>query len=158
MYPLRERLYGQLMQALYRSGRQADALQVYRRARSVFLDELGLEPGSQLRELEQAILRQDARLEFASAAEPTRDGSRGPFVGRARELAELLGALDDAIAGRGRLCLIGGRAGHRQEPARRRTRRARPRTRRAGPRRSLLGGGRRAGLLALGAVAARLRA
>ena len=111
MYPLRERLYGQLMQALYRSGRQADALQVYRRARSVFLDELGLEPGSQLRELEQAVLRQDARLEFASAAEPTRDGSRGPFVGRGRELTELLGALEDAIAGRGRLCLIGGEPG-----------------------------------------------
>ena len=49
------------MLALYRAGRQADALEAYRDARRVLLDELGLEPGAELRELEQAILRQDPR-------------------------------------------------------------------------------------------------
>jgi DNA-binding SARP family transcriptional activator len=61
--PFRERLRGQLMLALYRAGRQADALQAYRDARGVLLDELGLEPSAALRELEQAILRQDPGLE-----------------------------------------------------------------------------------------------
>jgi class 3 adenylate cyclase len=60
--PLREHLTGQLMLALYRSGRQADALESYRRARECLVEELGLEPGPELRELEAAILRQDASL------------------------------------------------------------------------------------------------
>jgi DNA-binding SARP family transcriptional activator len=54
-HPNRDRLQGQLMLALYRSGRQADALEVYRRGR-LSLDELGLEPGPELRALEQRIL------------------------------------------------------------------------------------------------------
>jgi len=61
--PFRERLRGQLMLALYRAGRQADALRAYRDARGVLLDELGLEPSAALRELEQAILRQDPGLD-----------------------------------------------------------------------------------------------
>jgi DNA-binding SARP family transcriptional activator len=61
--PLRERFRGQLMLALYRSGRQAEALEVYRDGRAALVDELGIEPGKQLRALEQAILRQDAELE-----------------------------------------------------------------------------------------------
>src|SRR6266496_2534662 len=67
-HPLRERLRGQLMLALYRSGRQAEALQVYREARGYFVEELGLEPGPSLKTIEQAILRQEAVLDA-----PTRD-------------------------------------------------------------------------------------
>jgi DNA-binding SARP family transcriptional activator len=62
-YPLRERLWAQLMLALYRAGRQADALAIYRRAHHVFAEELGVEPGLVLRELQRAILVQDPALE-----------------------------------------------------------------------------------------------
>lgn len=61
-HPLRERLHAQLMAALYRCGRQAEALEVYRDARRALRDELGIEPGPALRELERAILRQDPAL------------------------------------------------------------------------------------------------
>jgi len=61
-HPYRERLRGQLMLAFYRSGRQADALDAYQAGRRVLQDELGLEPGKELRDLEAAILRQDEAL------------------------------------------------------------------------------------------------
>ena len=61
--PLRERLRGQSMLALYRSGRQSDALQVYRDGRRLLAGELGLEPGPELQRLERAILAQDPALE-----------------------------------------------------------------------------------------------
>lgn len=61
-HPLRERLRGQLMLALYRTERQAEALEAYRDGRRVFVEELGIEPGPALQELEQAILRHDAVL------------------------------------------------------------------------------------------------
>ena len=64
-YPLRERLRGQLMLALYRSGRQAEALAAYQAARSTLVEELGIEPGPTLQELERAILRQDPSLDLA---------------------------------------------------------------------------------------------
>jgi DNA-binding SARP family transcriptional activator/ABC-type branched-subunit amino acid transport system substrate-binding protein len=67
-HPLRERLRAQLMIALYRSGRQVDALEVYREGRRTLLEERGLEPGPTLRELEAAILRQDPEL--GGAAKP----------------------------------------------------------------------------------------
>jgi YVTN family beta-propeller protein len=61
--PLRERLCGQLMLALYRAGRQAESLDLYQRTRTRFVDELGIEPTARLRELEQAMLRQDPELD-----------------------------------------------------------------------------------------------
>ncbi len=66
-HPLRERLRGQLMLALYRSGRQAEALDVYQDARRALVEELGIEPGRALRELHQGILNQDPSLEHRGA-------------------------------------------------------------------------------------------
>jgi DNA-binding SARP family transcriptional activator len=65
-HPLRERLHAQLMLALYRAGRQADALEHYRRTRQTMIDQLGLQPGPELRRLEQEILAQDPELVAAS--------------------------------------------------------------------------------------------
>jgi DNA-binding SARP family transcriptional activator/tetratricopeptide (TPR) repeat protein len=72
-HPFRERLVGQLMLALYRARRQADALGAYSRARSVLLDELGLEPSVQLRELQQKILRQDPSLDLPPVLPPVEE-------------------------------------------------------------------------------------
>ncbi len=69
-HPLRERLRGQLMVALYRSGRQADALEVYQRTRAELVDQLGIEPGPQLQELQRAVLAQDPGLAPPAPAEP----------------------------------------------------------------------------------------
>jgi DNA-binding SARP family transcriptional activator len=67
-HPLRERLRGQLMLALYRSGRQTEALEAYREFRRTLMEELGLEPSSALRDLEAAILRHDPVLALGSSA------------------------------------------------------------------------------------------
>jgi YVTN family beta-propeller protein len=80
--PLRERLQRQLMLALYRSGRQADALERYRRVRQTMVNELGLEPGRELQELERAILAQDLALE--APARPTRPERIAARVGVGR--------------------------------------------------------------------------
>jgi DNA-binding SARP family transcriptional activator/ABC-type branched-subunit amino acid transport system substrate-binding protein/DNA-binding beta-propeller fold protein YncE len=71
-HPLRERFWEQLMLALYRSGRQTEALQAYRRARHVLVEEAGLEPGEPLRTLEQAILAHDPALAPAPATDKPR--------------------------------------------------------------------------------------
>ena len=110
-YPLRERLRELLLVALYRSGRQAEALSAYQEARVALVDELGIEPGKSLRELHQAILRQDPALDLAPAAAPAAEAARGIFVGREAELAELVAGLDDAVAGRGRLFFLIGEPG-----------------------------------------------
>ena len=105
-YPLRERLWCLLMLALYRGGRQADALDAYRRARAMLTDELGLEPGQELRELEQAVLRQEvppATPDQQRHNLPTRLTS---FVGREDELATL-----GKLLGQARLVTLTGPGG-----------------------------------------------
>jgi len=89
--PFRERLWGQLMVALYRSGRQADALDTFQEARRVLAEELGLEPGPDLKGLQEAILAQDPAIAAAPPAPrrgnlPSRTTS---FVDREHELVEV---------------------------------------------------------------------
>jgi DNA-binding SARP family transcriptional activator/predicted ATPase len=124
--PFRERLHGQLMLALYRSGRQADALEAYSAARTTLVEELGAEPGMQLQELQQAILRQEAEIAGPAAAVPGEPAARieearktvtvllgdlstdaGPDPEALRE--QLRNRREEAVAA---LDAHGGRAGH----------------------------------------------
>jgi DNA-binding SARP family transcriptional activator/glutamine cyclotransferase len=96
--PFQERLRGQLMLALYRSGRQTEALEVYRRTRQLLADELGLEPSRALQQLERAILRHDDSLEPAAPAgaaqalgQRPRSRSRWRLAGAVCVLAACLG-------------------------------------------------------------------
>jgi YVTN family beta-propeller protein len=104
-HPLRERLRGQLMLALYRSGRQADALETYRVGRALLVEELGLEPGHDLQRLERAILQQDSDLDLPgrAAATPGRDpaADRGWSwrIGRDRKRRLLAAAAAVAVPG-----------------------------------------------------------
>ena len=90
--PFRERLWGQLMLALYRSGRQADALETFQEARRVLADELGLEPGPELRRLQEAILAHDPAIAGVPVDRRRRGNlpaSSTSFVGREEELAQV---------------------------------------------------------------------
>jgi DNA-binding SARP family transcriptional activator/tetratricopeptide (TPR) repeat protein len=125
-HPSRERLVGLLMLALYRCGRQTDALEVYTRSRRRLDEELGLEPSLQLRRLEEAILRQDPSLE-ARAGEPVpqaepeapppslpaqlRPRPAMPFVGRTAELDRLVALLERARTDGRQIALVGGEPG-----------------------------------------------
>jgi len=136
-YPFRERLHGLLMLALYRSGRQAEALQAFADARRALADELGIDPGRWLRELEAGILRQDPGLDWTPPPEeepgplvPQAGGSAGEagpalaasvtqrpqaaadeLVGREDQLAALDEDLAGARGGRGRVVLVAGEPG-----------------------------------------------
>src|SRR5436309_1121765 len=79
--PFRERLRGFLMLALHRAGRRADALEAYRKTRSLFAEELGLEPGPGLRQLEAAIFREDPGLELKPTIRTEEQSSRRPHPG-----------------------------------------------------------------------------
>jgi DNA-binding SARP family transcriptional activator len=135
-YPFRERLAGLLMLALYRSGRQGEALQAFAAARRALADELGIDPGRWLRQLQAGILRQDPGLDWTPPAQqpgPPPNESGGPageaspaaaasvtrslqaaadeLVGRDDQLAALDGALAGARGGRGRVMLVAGEPG-----------------------------------------------
>ena len=138
-YPFRERLWGQLMIALYRSGRQADALRAYQRLRTMLGDELGLEPTIAMASLESAILRQDPELDWLGSVNSDRhrhwhsdrsrgaEGSRpGPMVlprrldvrpdvglvGRDAHVQSVMSAIKRVAADEGReIILIAGEAG-----------------------------------------------
>lgn len=124
-HPLREEAWRLLALALYQSGRQGDALAALRRARARLAEELGVDPGPALRELEDGILAQDAHLSAPAprpprahpVAVPAQPGSdrapaaAAPFVGRDAELAQALDAAADASAGRLRVVLVTGDPG-----------------------------------------------
>jgi DNA-binding SARP family transcriptional activator/Tfp pilus assembly protein PilF len=93
-YPLRERLHGQLMLALYRCGRRADAIEVYQKARKLLVAELGLEPGPELRDLATAIVRDAVAPSRAAATPAELPPDLVGFVGRADHLRRL----DEATA------------------------------------------------------------
>lgn len=126
-YPLRERLWGLRALALTRAGRQADALQVLREVRDVLADELGIEPGQELRDLQTAVLRQDPSLEWVApprlpgapvvplrprpqAPEPAA-GPGWPMLGRDADLAALEEAWRDAATGATTFAVLTGEPG-----------------------------------------------
>lgn len=116
-YPLRETLHGHLMVALFRSGRQSDALRTFTRARKALIDELGIEPGAGLRHLHERILRADPNLAWRES--PTaRVSSAAPithlppalpdFVGREEAMAQALRSISESPR---RILVLGGRTG-----------------------------------------------
>ncbi len=111
-HPTRERLAGQLMLALYRSGQQAAALEAFHAARHQLVAEIGVEPGPELRRLEQAILRHDEALELrepGAELPPELDPERAPpLAAREAELAWLRERFNRARAGDGALVTMVG--------------------------------------------------
>ena len=95
--PFRERLWRQLMVALYRSGRAADALETYRSARRVLVEELGLEPGPELRRTQEAILAHDPGIVGAAVVAAHRAGPVPPVDERSDELAHVVEQLRENL-------------------------------------------------------------
>jgi DNA-binding SARP family transcriptional activator len=122
-HPLRERLWARLVTALYAADRQADALEACRRCAELLRDELGIDPGPELRDLEQAVLRQDPKLLErlprpslpAPAPPPIRTAVPAPdaesLVGRRPELAHLTAVAEQVAAGRPAVVVLEGEAG-----------------------------------------------
>jgi predicted ATPase/DNA-binding SARP family transcriptional activator len=102
-HPYRERLHAQLMLALYRSGRQAEALDAFRHARRTLVEDLGLEPGRELQQLETAVLAQDPALDLLLAepprprpvAVPVLPAPPSPLIGREADLDAAAALLAD---------------------------------------------------------------
>ena len=113
-YPTRERVWSLLMTALYREGRQADALAAYDRARATLSADLGIDPGPELRDLQARVLAQDPSLD-ARTRTPQLPAplvpAPGALVGRERELAVLREAWADARAGRQPVVVVRGPVG-----------------------------------------------
>ncbi|PRX69608.1 DNA-binding SARP family transcriptional activator [Nonomuraea fuscirosea] len=99
-HPLRERLWAQLMLALYRSGRRADALEAYRRARHTLVEQAGLDPGAELRHLHQAILAQEDTLNPASPQHGTALAGPSGEAASSRSGAALAGPSGEAASSR----------------------------------------------------------
>jgi WD40 repeat protein/DNA-binding SARP family transcriptional activator len=113
-YPTREELAAQLMLALYRCGRQAEALEAYADARRHLTTVLGIEPSEELSGLQQAILNHDAALLLTVAPElprELRDSATESLVGREADIARLREEWAEAKAGRGRVVVLAGPAG-----------------------------------------------
>lgn len=113
--PLRERFWAQLIVALYRCGRQAEALAAYRRARGVLVVEIGVEPGPDLRRLEQRILDHDPTLQLPADRQPdlppALDARARVLIGRAAELTVLRQRWERATQGDGGVLVIAGPPG-----------------------------------------------